>query len=423
MIVIALGSAGDVHPNVGLAQALRRRGHDVLFVGPSVFRALSERAALDFVGIGDEESYQEAIRDPDLWHPTRSFTVVAKRLILPALRPIYEIIANRRRPDTVIASSPLALAGRMAQEKLGLPLATVHLQPIMLRSIVQPACFGFPDILAALPRWLRGPYYRFADWAFVDRVLLEETNQFRRELGLPPVTRLFNGWVHSPERVIGLFPDWFAPPAPDWPPQVKLTGFPLWDESNVRQPSAELEEFLRGGDPPLVFTAGSANFQAKRFFEVSVAVCRAMRCRGLLLSQFPEQLPAPLPKDVRHFHYIPFSQVLPRSAALVHHGGIGTTSQAIAAGIPQLVVPSSHDQPDNAVRVRRLGIGDFLLPKNYEPKRVRKTIDRLMQPAVKDECRRRAAQLAGSKPLDTAAELIEQLGQARATSQVAAGRR
>ncbi len=409
VIVIALGSAGDVHPNIGLALALRRRGHEVLLVGPAMFRTLAERVGLECMGIGTEEEYEQAIRDPDLWHPTRSFTVVAKRLILPALRPIYEIIESRRRNDTVVASSPLAFAARIAQEKLGVPLATVHLQPIILRSTIQPACFGFPDILAALPRWLRGPYFRFADRMFVDRWVADETNRFRADLALPPVRRLFHRWIHSPDLVLGLFPEWFAPPAPDWPPNVQLTGFPLWDESDVRQPSPELEEFLRAGDPPLVFTAGSAMLQAKKFFEVSAAICSAMGRRGLLLTQFAEQLPSSLPAGVRHFDYVPFSSVLPRSAALIHHGGIGTTAQAIAAGIPQLIVPSSHDQPDNAVRVRRLGLGEFLMPKDYNANRVLKKLEGVMTTRVKAECQRRAAAVNGSKSLEMAAVLIEQL--------------
>jgi rhamnosyltransferase subunit B len=412
-IIIGLGSAGDVHPNVGLALALRKRGHDVLFVAPAVFRSLAQRVGLDFVGLLTEDEYYAAIRDPDLWHPVRSFSVVARRLILPGLRVIYGIIEKNSKPGrTVVAAPGLAFGARIAQEKLGVPLATVHLQPIMLRSAIQPACFGFPDIVGHLPRPLRTFYFRAADRFFIDRLVAEQTNAFRAELGLPPARRLFDRWIHSPQLVIGLFPEWFAPPAPDWPPNVALTGFPLWDERDLRSPSPELEEFLAAGDPPLVFTAGSAMLQAKQFFRVSAEVCRAAGRRGLLLTQFPEQLPVALASGVRHFDYVPFSMVLPRSAALIHHGGIGTTAQAIAAGLPQLVVPTSHDQPDNAVRIRRLGIGDFILPEAYTNARVTEKLDRLMRPTVKNDCQRRAVDLAGSQSLEKAAGLIEQLATA-----------
>jgi len=381
-----------------------------MLVAPAVFRSLAQRVGLDFVGLLTEDEYDAALRDPDLWHPVRSFSVVARRLILPALRVVYDTIEKNFKPGrTVVAAPGFAFGARIAQEKLGVPLATVHLQPIMLRSAIRPACFGFPDILGHLPRPLRKLYFRAADRFFIDRLVAGQTNVFRAELGLPPVRRLFDRWFHSPQRVIGLFPDWFAPPARDWPPNVALTGFPLWDERDLRNPSPELEEFLAAGDPPLVFTAGSAMVQAKQFFHVSAEVCRAASRRGLLLTQFPEQLPAALPSGVRQFDYVPFSMVLPRCAALIHHGGIGTTAQAIAAGLPQLVVPTSHDQPDNAVRIRRLGIGDFILPRAYTKAQVMEKLDRLMSPAVKATCQRRAADLAGGQSLEQASGLIEEL--------------
>jgi len=411
VIVIGLGSAGDVHPNIGLALALQQRGHEVLLVAPSVFRSLGERAGLEFAALLSDDEYDAAIRDPNLWHPFRSFSVVARRLILPALRPVYEIVQKHRRPGrTVVAAPGLAFGARIAQEKLGVPLATVHLQPIMFRSAIQPGCFGFPDILAHLPYPLRTLYLRAADRFLLDPYLADETNSLRVELGLPPVYRLFNGWVNSPQLVIGMFPQWFAPPAPDWPSNVVLTGFPLWDEGSLRSPSPELAEFLAAGPPPIVFTAGSAMLQAQRFFQVSADVCRCSGRRAIFLTQFPEQLPMPLPSGTTHYDYVPFSAVLPQAAVLVHHGGIGTTAQAIAAGIPQLIVPSTHDQPDNAMRVRRLGVGDFLLPRAYTTANVENSLLRLMSPDLRKNCQRRAEDLAGSRSLETASQLIEKLG-------------
>jgi rhamnosyltransferase subunit B len=413
VIVIGLGSAGDVHPNVSLAMALRQRGHQVRLVAPSIFRSLAERAGLEFDELLTDEEFRATARDPDLWHPWRSFSVVARRLILPTMRPVYNIIEKHFEPGrTVVAAPGTAFGARIAHEKLGVPLVTVHLQPIMLRSVIRPACFGFPDIVGHLPRPLRRIYLRAADRHLIDALLAGETNAFRAELGLPPVSRLFDGWYHSPQLVIGLFPDWFAPPPPDWPPNVVLTGFPLWDEGEIREPSPELAEFLAAGEPPVVFTAGSAMMQAEQFFRVSAEVCRTTGRRGIFLTQFPEQLPDPLPGGVRHFDYVPFSAVLPRAAALVHHGGIGTTAQAIAVGLPQLIVPSAHDQPDNAVRIRRLGLGEFLLPGSYKTASVAKLLARLTTPQMRQNCQRYVGELAGNQPLETTCRLIENLANA-----------
>jgi UDP:flavonoid glycosyltransferase YjiC (YdhE family) len=104
---------------------------------------------------------------------------------------------------------------------------------------------------------------------------------------------------------------------------------------------------------------------ADQFFSDSIEACRLLGQRGILLTQHPEQLPAELPKGIQHFAYLPFSEVLPRALALVHHGGIGTTAHAIAAGIPQVIRPMAHDQPDTAARVEKLGIGASLVPKKF----------------------------------------------------------
>jgi UDP:flavonoid glycosyltransferase YjiC (YdhE family) len=395
-----------------LALALSRRGHRVILVAAAVFETLARRVGLPFVGFGTAEDYYQTLRDPDLWHPYRSFVLVARRLMLPLMRQIYDLIADHQKSgDLVVAASGFVLGARLAQEKLGVAVATVHLQPSLLRSVHHPPVFGFPDILGWLPCSLRGLYLRTADWLVIDRLLAPQINAFRAELGLPPVRRVFHQWMHSPQLVVGFFPDWFAPPQPDWPPNVHLTGFPLYDESDALEIPAGLEEFLSSGAPPVVFTAGSAMTQDAEFFRVSAEVCRRSGRRGILLTQFPEQLPASLPNGVRHFNYVPFSQVLPRAAAFVHHGGIGTVAQALAAGVRQLIVPLAHDQPDNAVRVRRLGAGDMLLPKNY---RIRIVLDRLHclleSPAVEENCRRRAADLANNIALERTCDLIEQLG-------------
>ncbi|MBI3404140.1 MAG: glycosyltransferase [Acidobacteria bacterium] len=409
-IVIGLGSAGDVHPNVGLAQALLRRGHRVIFGASTVFRNLAEKVGLEFVAFGTEEDYYTAVRDPDLWHPTRSLKIVTDRLMLPCLAPVYEFIRSRAKEGPVVVTAPAtALGARIAQEKLGVPLASIHLQPSLIRSVIRPPCIGFPNILGHLPKFLRSAFYYVVDRAVIDPRLAPGVNAFRASIGLPPTSRFFDRGFHSRQMVIGMFPEFFAQPQPDWPSNTHLAGFPLWDESDVRAPSHELEQFLSSGPAPVIFTAGSANAHAKDFFAVSAEVCKRKGWRGILLSQFPEQMPARLPDGVRQFQYVPFSEVLLRAAALVHHVGIGTTAQALAAGIPQLVMPLAHDQPDNAMRVQRLGVGDFILPANYKVDAVMKKFERLLQPETNSTCRKWASKIVRGEALQKACELVESL--------------
>jgi UDP:flavonoid glycosyltransferase YjiC (YdhE family) len=141
---------------------------------------------------------------------------------------------------------------------------------------------------------------------------------------------------------------------------------------------ASLQSFLEAGDPPIVFTPGSANCMAGRFFRAAVDACVAMHRRGVLLTRFSDQVPKNLPAFIAHFDYAPLSELLPRSAALISHGGIGSVSQAMAAGLPQLIMPLAHDQFDNAARVRRLSVGDSLEPRRFTGRRIARVLERLL---------------------------------------------
>jgi UDP:flavonoid glycosyltransferase YjiC (YdhE family) len=244
-----------------------------------------------------------------------------------------------------------------------------------------------------------------------DPVIAPRLNAFRSEIGLPPVRRVLREWIHSPQMVIGMFPEWFAKPQPDWPRNTHLTGFPFSDPSEgASELPPDVMDFLARGEPPVVFTLGTAMTFARTFFEVSAEVCRKTGRRGIFLTQFPDQVPAQLPPQVRHFSYVPFGRLLPRTAALVHHGGIGTVAQALAAGVPQLITPFNFDQPDNAARVRRLGAGDSLRPGSYTAPRVSRRLEALLtSPSVAEKCRNTAAKLRENDAVQHTCRLIESL--------------
>jgi UDP:flavonoid glycosyltransferase YjiC (YdhE family) len=243
-----------------------------------------------------------------------------------------------------------------------------------------------------------------------DSYLAKPINELRAELGLPPIRGVIDEWWNSPQRILGFFPDWYRPPQPDWPSQLRLTGFPLYDERGVTEPSEEVCRFLKAGDRPIVFTPGSANVHGHEFFAAAVEACVRLGRRGILLTRFPEQLPAELPACVRHFDFVPFGWILPRAAAVVHHGGIGSTAQGLAAGIPQLIMPMGFDQFDNALQVRRLGVGRELKPAKFRGPAVAEELRVLLDsPAVANSCREVAARSIGVEPLKQACEAIEKL--------------
>jgi UDP:flavonoid glycosyltransferase YjiC (YdhE family) len=251
--------------------------------------------------------------------------------------------------------------------------------------------------------------FSFIDVLVLDKLFAPGINRFRQSLGLPPVKKIFDRWMHSPQLNLCLFPDWFGQPQPDWPPQTQLTGFIYYDKQSENEDLPyELDTFLSAGSPPIIFTPGTAMKHADQFFRDCIEACQLLGQRGILLTQHPEQLPAELPQNVQHFAYLPFSKILPRVLALVHHGGIGTTAQAIAAGIPQLIRPMAHDQPDTATRVEKLGIGRSLNPKNFNAKSLADHLENLIasQPVL-DRCKIYSERIDPGQSLNETCKIIE----------------
>jgi UDP:flavonoid glycosyltransferase YjiC (YdhE family) len=409
-ILLPVGSAGDVHPLMGLGLALQERGHEVVLATNPYFADTARRAGLRFVPLGDDD-FQKTLNDPNLWHPFRGFRAVMHMGVLPLLEPMFELIRELYVPgNTVVAAGTLAFAARVAQQALGVPVASIHLQPAIFRSVGDTP--KLPGMIRGrfTPRWLTAAQYWLVDKLFVDRVVRGPINDLCAKHGAPPANRILDRWVHSPQCVLGMFPEWYAAPQPDWPPNVQLPGFPLYDERGVTEPPADLVEFLAEGDAPIAFTPGSANVHGAAFFQTAIDACRLLKRRGLLLTRFPDQVPQPLPAEVRHVSFAPFSWLLPRVAALVHHGGIGTLSQALQAGIPQLVMPLSHDQPDNAMRLRKLGVGDSISPARFQSAAVAAQLYRLLAlPEVATACRDVARRFEGARGIESACDALEKL--------------
>lgn len=373
-------AAGDVHPLLGIGIALRDRGHQVTVATNDQFAPLVKRLGLAFVSTGTVDEYLAITRDPNLARPLNAVRVGFARSVIPLTRRLYTIIERWYEPgQSVVAAAGLALGARVAQERLGVPLVTIHLQPASFRSVHQSSRLPFLVLPDWFPRRVKTAVYNVLDRGADEN--LAAVNEFRADLGLAPAERMLSVWWNSPRRVLGLFPEWYAVPQPDWPAQTVLSGFPLFDGGLDDALPEGLEAFLAAGEPPIVFSQGSLIRYAEQYFVASLEACRRLKRRAILLTPFAEQLPRELPATVQHYAYAPLSRLLPRAAALVHHGGVGTTALALAAGIPQLLVPRMHDHPDNAHRLERLGVGARVRPAFYRGARVAAALGRLLSDA------------------------------------------
>ena len=404
ILLCTIGSAGDVYPFIGIGQQLKKRGFRVVLITSQYFEAQARNVGLEFFGLGSGEDYQSIIQDPDLWSPDKGFKVFAERVVFPIMEPAYEIIAGFDPSQTLLVAQGQFFAAHIAHEKLGFPFITIHLQPAAFRSVHE-----FPLLPVKLPPLLIRGIFSLIDALLLDKLFAPNINRFRQRLGLPAINKIFGGWMHSPQKNLGLFPEWFAQPQRDWPPQTQLTGFVYYDKQDGNEElPRELETFLNAGSAPIILTAGTAMKHGSQFFLDCIEACQRLRQRGILLTQHPEQLPGQLPQGIQHFAYVPFSKVLPRALSLVHHGGIGTTAQALAAGIPQVIRPMAHDQPDTAARVEKLGIGISLEPKRFNATLLAEKLNSLItSQVVLDRCKSYAEKIHPEQALNDTCTIIE----------------
>src|SRR5215471_7409357 len=409
-ILTPVGSAGDVNPFVILGRELRRRGHRVTLTGSEPFAPIVAAAGLEFLSLATAEDYERVTNIPDLWHPRRGLEIVLGE-VAAGLRRSYDAIAALYEPGkTMLVGHALSFFTRVLEETRHAPAATVHLAPGIFRSdFHQPALPNGADI-SWWPRWAKRALWWSVDRFALDPLIAPPLNAWRAELGLPPVSRVFREWMHSPQLVIGLFPEWFADVQPDWPPQLRLVGFALSDSSVAPAgvETADLDRFLDAGAPPLVLTAGSANRHAAAFFRVMLEAAADLGRRAVCVTAHAADLPSPLPGGAFHASYAPFATLFPRAAAVAHHGGIGTSAQALAAGTPQLVVPLGFDQPDNAARLVRLGVAEAIPASRLTRDRAVSALKHLLDNGCTGaSCRRWRSAMDSRTAVDRAVDLIE----------------
>ena len=409
-LLTPVGSSGDVYPFIALGHELRRRGHDVTLVAAEPFAQPVEAGGCRFVSDWSSEDFHALTSNRDLWHPHRGVKLILG-LSAREARRAYEQIERLYEPGrTILVGHALSFATRIFEERHGVPAATIQLAPNAFRSdFEQPAPAPGLDV-SGWPRWVTRAMWWGVDRLLVDPAIGTSLNDLRADLGLPPVQRIFRSWIHSPRMTLAMFPEWFGRPQPDWPPQVRQLSFPLFDVDDSRPLDPGLQRFLESGDAPLVFTPGSANRQARPFFDAAIGATLSLGRRALLLTSYGEQVPNDLPDDVKFVPYAPFSQLLPRCGALIHHGGIGTLAQGLSAGMPQLVMPMSFDQPDNATRLHRAGVGTWLAPRRFRADTLADALGALLaDPEVARVCERFRRELASVAAIPRACDALEEL--------------
>lgn len=409
-IFLGMGTLGDIFPFLSLATVMQRRGHKVSILLSPVHAKHAELAGIAYQVLGKQEDYDAALRNPDMWNTRTGMGVV-----LDSCKSVFTEIpdyfaALRSDEDCVLISHPLGLsaADLVRSFRPDIPIVAAYLAPSNLRTVHNPLVMGDLFIPAWLPLWIRRNLWTYADRHFIDPVALPIINSARLARNLPPISSLAPYMYAVPDLSISFFPAWFAAVQPDWPAALVMGEFQLYDSNPQADLSTELEEFLASGPAPLIFTPGSGNIQARHYFECAQQAVQKLGLRAIFLTTHREQIAASLPANIIWQSYLPLRSILPRAAALVHHGGIGTTAEALRAGTPQLLTPLAFDQFDNAARVKNLGAGDFLRMSRLTTGRLTRSLSQLLGSApIKANCAILAQKFKKTGHADSLCDAIE----------------
>jgi UDP:flavonoid glycosyltransferase YjiC (YdhE family) len=396
ILITAMGSHGDVLPFISMAAEFRRRGFEVFVYANPFFADSAASCGAVFRPIGTVADYEGLFAQAPDSNPPKAMAAVAGYMARQTPACYRAMYGDVRPGRTLVIGGSLFFAHRLVAESLGVPCATVHLAPAAIRSTIAPARIGPGGawLREKSPFWLRQLFWWLADRAHTDRYFLAPLNSMRTQLGLAPLPELFSPWLRQVDAEVALFPAWFSGAPADWPAQLQHCDFPFDDPACAAELPDDLRDFLAAGPAPVGFTAGTATANAREFFARSARACEQGGLRGLLLTHFAQQVPDKLPPGVLHVGYAPYARLLPRLAALVHHGGIGTTAQALRAGIPQVVRPTAYDQFDNAQRLVALKVAREILPRRYTENHICNTLAELMHDTtVRAQCHAIAEQM------------------------------
>ncbi len=397
--IITVGSRGDVQPYVALGKGLRSAGHSVQVLSHPPFEGLVRDEGLDFASLG---GHPGALVDS---HFQRSAPGELTRReqrggMMEELTAEMQEMTERswqatQDADALLLSTFGILIGMPIADKRRIPAFAAYLQPIVGTAEFPPLAFvpQLPPRLGALGRHYNRLAWKVMSFGF-SQMMSKPVAKARQALNLP--VESFGNLMRRLETPIlfGWSPSFLAQPK-DWPPNCQVTGYWFLDTSKDWQPPRALLDFLGAGAPPVYVGFGSMpGLSPREMTDLIVASLRRAGQRGIVLAEAGTVSRERLPGDVFVVDSIPHDWLFPRGAAVVHHGGAGTTAAGLRAGRPTVVIPLIADQPFWGNRVYERGLGPRPIPqKRLSPETLAVAIGR----AATDPGMRAAADALGAK--------------------------
>jgi UDP:flavonoid glycosyltransferase YjiC (YdhE family) len=418
IVLSNIGTFGDTNPLIAIALELKRRGHVPVMALPEVYRAKIEPLGLEFRAVRPDIDPTNTALVEMIYDVKKGTETGLREFLFPALRETYaDLLDAATKPERadLMLLGELNYAGPIVAEVTGIPWASYVLAPLSFFSAFDPPVLPMYPRLARADRavpWMGRAIKRLA--RLVSRKWPEPIYELREELGLERGANPLFDAKHSPDLVLALFSRVLGTEQKDWPPNTLIAGFCFYDADagNAKLPE-KLEKFLAAGDAPVVFTLGSAAvLAAGNFYEYSARAAIKLGIRAVLLigSDERNRPRVPLPDSICVADYAPYSALFPRASLVVHQGGVGTTAQCLKAGKPMLIMPYSHDQPDNARRMQRLKVARAIRRQKYLPVRVARWLRGMLdEPKFAQRAASVARLLGREDGVKTACDALERL--------------
>jgi sterol 3beta-glucosyltransferase len=425
LTIIASGSRGDVQPYVALGKGLKDAGYFVRIVTSDNFEQLVTEAGLSFCSAGTSI---EEITQRDEWRKvidSGNFIAILVKMRSELTRhadSMAQIMVELLPGSDLILAGLGGLGGAFTiAEKYKIPLIQAHIYPLTpTRELPSPLAPNLP-FGGALNRLS----YHVTRQFFWQSTKVGDAST-RKLLGLPKAAFWgpYRALARRDEPVLYGYSKFVLPRPNDWPEKHQVTGYWYLDASTGWTPPADLVNFLEAGEPPVYIGFGSMNSRnPEEAGKIALEALALSGQRGVLASGWGGLKLSALPENVHLVSSIPHSWLFERMAAVVHHGGAGTTAAALHAGVPSIIVPFFGDQPFWGKRVFDLGVGPRPIPRK---KLTGNRLAEAITEAVKNQAMRRSANELGREirtenGIQNAVEIIDRFMKNRGES-AASGR-
>jgi UDP:flavonoid glycosyltransferase YjiC (YdhE family) len=410
--VIAAGSQGDIQPCIALSKGLQRAGYQMYLAAPENFSDFIRAHEVGFHPLrGDVQEVMASSTGRDFMetggtNPIKSIRAMKRLIGSVFYKMAQDAFVACQDTEGIICLGVFSPLGQSIAEALSVPIIHVEPTPLLPTRAFPAPSWPIQQDLGGLHNYLSGVVMLRVIWQWYAYLV----NEFREQLGLKKYsfTDFYRALRSTP--MLGAYSPSVIPHPADWPESAHVNGYFFLDSAADWQPSPELKAFLEAGDPPVYIGFGSmANRNPEQFARLILEALVKSGQRGLLLTGWGGLKAESIPNTVFVLDSAPHSWLFPHMAAVVHHGGAGTTAEGLRAGVPSIIIPFVFDQSFWGARIKALGLGPApILQKNLTADRLASAIrTSVTDPDIRQRAKMMREAIRNENGVDNAVKLIQ----------------